>query len=396
MTRKWSNWSGSLRFAPHQLLAPKGEEELAHLVRRAAEEGQSVRVVGSGHSSSPLVETHGTLVSLEHLRRIEVHDVESCEVTIAGGVTLDQAGRALLAQGLAFSNLGDIDSQTVAGAIGTGTHGTGLQLPTIAAHLVGARLVAGTGEILEVGIEDDPEGIQALRVSLGVLGIITALRLRLVPAFQLRKRRWCTGVEECALHFDELARAHRHVDFYWYPRSDEVKLRTMDSADEAPSDIPFARLLDEQIGWSSQVIPNVRELRFEEMEYAVPLERGLACFAEVRDRIKARWRHLVGWRVLYRTVAPDDTYLSMSSGRPTATISLHQSNTLPFWPFFRDVEPLFCAHDGRPHWGKQHTHRAPELRPLYPMWDRFLDVRQRIDPAGVFLTPYLCNLLGIA
>jgi FAD/FMN-containing dehydrogenase len=396
VSREWSNWSGSLRFAPNQTRAPEDEEQLAHLVRRAAQAGASVRVVGSGHSSSSLVATSDILVSLEHLRTIRGRDGEPGEVTIGGGVTLDQAGKALLERGLACANLGDIDSQTVAGAIGTGTHGTGLGLPTIAAHLVGGHLVTGTGDIVGFGIEDDPERVRALRVSLGVLGIVTALRLRLVPAFRLRKRQWCARTDDCVLHFAALATAHRHVDFYWYPRSDEVKIRTMDPADDAPADVPFARLLGEEIGWSNEVIPNTRQLRFEEMEYALPLERGLACFAEVRDRTIARWRHLAGWRVLYRTVAPDDTYLSMASGRPTATISLHQNNTLPFWPFFRDIEPIFRAHEGRPHWGKQHTLRAPELRPLYPMWDRFLDARQHVDPAGVFLTPYLRTLLGVA
>jgi FAD/FMN-containing dehydrogenase len=130
------------------------------------------------------------------------------------------------------------------------------------------------------------------------------------------------------------------------------------------------------------------------MEYALPAEQGLACFREVRLRIKERWRQRVGWRILYRTIAADDAYLSLAYGRATTTISLYQKNTQPFWDFFRDIEPIFRAHGGRPHWGKKHSLEADALRPLYPEWDRFLAIRQGVDPAGVFLNPYLRGLLG--
>jgi FAD/FMN-containing dehydrogenase len=238
--------------------------------------------------------------------------------------------------------------------------------------------------------------LNAARVSLGALGMLTELQLQLVPAYQLCKRTWCAGVDDCLEHFAVLAQAHRNIDFYWYPRSDEVKIRTMDLLDAAPAALPFARLLHEEVGWSSEITPNVRELRFEEMEYALPVEHGLACFREVRQRIKARWRHLVGWRVLYRTAAADDALLSPAHGRTTATISLHQNATLPFREFFADVEPMLRTYGGRPHWGKQHTLRADQLRPLYPEWDRFLDVRQQLDPGGVFLNDALRALLGVA
>jgi FAD/FMN-containing dehydrogenase len=170
----------------------------------------------------------------------------------------------------------------------------------------------------------------------------------------------------------------------------------MDPVDVSAAELPFARLLAEEIGWSHEVIPNARELRFEEMEYALPAAQGLACFREVRRRVKDHWRQSVGWRVLYRAVAADDAYLSLAHGRSTVTISLHQNATLPFREYFSDIEPIFRAHGGRPHWGKKHTLRAVALRPLYPGWDRFLEIRQRMDPGGVFLNPYLRELLGVS
>lgn len=395
MAQEWVNWSGSLRFTPGRFVAPDSEEALVSLVKQASSSGKTVRVVGSGHSSSPLVATAGPLVSLRAFRSLITHDQARCQATIGAGITLHEAGKMLLPLGMAFANLGDIDRQTVAGAFSTGTHGTGLSLPPLAAQFIGGRLVTGSGAVLAFDMRD-PAFLNAARVSLGALGMLTELQLQLVPAHRLCKWTWCAGIDDCLEHFAALALAHRHVDFYWYPRSDEVKIRTMDPLDAAPAALPFARLVQEDVGWSSEITPNVRELRFEEMEYAVPVEHGLACFRDVRQRIKARWRHLVGWRVLYRTAAADDAFLSPAQGRATATISLHQNATLPFREFFADVEPLLRTHGGRPHWGKHHTLRAAQLRPLYPEWDRFLDVRQQLDPGGVFLNNALRGLLGVA
>jgi FAD/FMN-containing dehydrogenase len=395
MTQEWVNWSGSLRFTPGRCVAPESEDELAALVAGAASRGQPVRVVGTGHSSSPLVATAGLLISLREFRSLIAHNQEHCQATIGAGMTLHEAGKQLLDVGMAFANLGDIDRQTVAGAFSTGTHGTGLSLSPLAAHLIGGRLVTASGEVVTFDTRD-PSLLNAARVSLGALGVLTALQLQLVPAHQLRKTTWCAGIDDTLEHFAALAEAHQHVDFYWYPRSDEVKLRIMDPVDAPSATLPFARLLREEVGWSNEITPNLRELRFEEMEYAVPVEQGLACFREVRQRIRERWRHLVGWRVLYRTTAADDAFLSLAHGRTTATISLHQNATLPFREFFVDVEPLMHMYGGRPHWGKQHTLRAAQLRPLYPEWDRFLGIRQRSDPGGVFLNDALCDLLSVA
>ena len=395
MEQVWTNWSGSLSFRPGAIVRPSSEEELAAIVCHARDQGRTVRVAGTGHSSSPLVETSDILVTLETLQGVLAYDRSRCEATIGAGMTIHDAGQALGRLGMAFSNLGDVDYQTAAGAFGTGTHGTGVNLPGLASHLIGGRLVNGHGEIEEFGTEDDLNLVRALRVSLGAAGIFTALRLRLVPAYKLRKREWCTRIDDCLAHFDELAATCRQVDFYWYPRSDEAKIRTTDLIDADPPTLPSARLVDEATGWSHEVIPNARELRFDEMEYGVPAEAGARCFVDVRQRIKARWRHIVGWRVLYRTMAADEMDLSIAYERPTVTISIHQNATLPYEEFFADIEPIFRAYGGRPHWGKKHSLRADDLQPLYPRWDRFLQARQQIDPEGVFLNAYLRDLLGI-
>jgi FAD/FMN-containing dehydrogenase len=372
---------------------PTSEEDVVALVRAARAAGRTLRPVGTGHSSSEILCTDSVLVRGE-LSGIRSSDATAKEVTVGANTTLKDLGSALLEMGFAIHNYGDVDVQTVAGAVATGTHGSGRQLQNLATMLIGARVVTGTGEIAEYSIEMHSDILRALRVSLGTLGICTALRIRVLPAYELHRREWCTSVDAALSHLDELADRCRNLDFYWYPRSDEVKLRTLDEPGQLPDSLPYARLVDDQCGPASKILPRTRELRFEEMEYAVPASAGPDCFREVRERMKARHRREVAWRVLYRLVRADDAYLSTAHGQDVATISLHHNAGLPFWDFFRDIEPIFRAHRGRPHWAKKHTLGAAELRPLYPQWDRFLDIQRRLDPDGVFMSPQLDALLG--
>lgn len=393
MVEELVNWSGSLRFRPGRRERPTTEDEVSRIVRRAAAEGKTVRPAGTMHTSSPLFVTDDVLVSLEHLRGVESYDPGQNEATVRPGTPLHDMGDALHAHGLAVPNLGDVDVQQVVGAISTGTHGTGRGLQSLSCMLVGGRILTAEGEVMVFSIEDDPEFVRAARVSLGTLGIFTALRLRLLPAYDLHRQEWCTTNDRCRTHIEELAAENRNFDFYWYPRSDTVKLRTWNRPGEEPGDIPYAKNVEDRTGPAHRMLSKTRGLKFDEMEYALPAEVGYECFEEVRTAVLEKHRRNVGWRVLYRTVAPDDSYLSMAYGRPTVTISLHQNATLPLWDYFGDIEPIFRKYGGRPHWAKKHTLRAGDLRPLYPEWDRFRRIRRRMDLEGVFMSPYLYDLL---
>lgn len=398
MPEEFRNWSGSLRFTPAERCTPRTEEEVADRVRRAAEQGRTVRPVGSGHSSVALAATDDVLMSLEGMTGMVSHDTRAHRATVLPGTGLADAGRQFARVRLAMENLGDVDYQAVAGAIGTGTHGTGLRLPNLSAALVGGRLVTGTGEVVpfgeDAGPRHDRDLLHAVQVSLGSLGVLTSLTLRLVPEYRLHRVNWCTHIDWVLENFDELARRNRHFDFYWYPRSDLAQVRTLNEHGHEPDlTPPDGRLHREESGPGHEIIPNVRDLRFEEMEYMLPLDRGLECFRAVRERVGQHHRHHVGWRVLVRTVAPDEALISNCRHRPTMTVALLQNNTLPYREYFADMEPLLRDFGGRPHWGKKHSLTAAELRPLYPAWDTFQDLRRRLDPGGVFLNDYLRTLL---
>lgn len=388
----WSNWSGSVVCRPSRIERPRDEEELAAGVRRAAGAGLAVRAFGSGHSFSPVAATDGVLMSLDALAGVESHDASRGEAWIRAGSKLHDLGEPLLALGLAMENLGDVDVQSLGGALGTGTHGTGRTLRNLSANVTALRLVDASGEVRTFDGEGDGDLLRAARVSLGMLGVITAARLRLVPAYRLHERVRRIAMEACLEELDAGIVGHRHYEFFWYPRKDLAEVKTLD-----PTDAPEASVAGregERIGWSARILPSLRELKFFEMEYAVPAESGRACFLAVRERIRARHPG-VAWPVEYRTLAGDDAFLSTASESDRVTLSIHQDGTLPYRDFFADVEPILREFGGRPHWGKLHTAGPAELWPRYPRMDAFLAARARLDPEGRFLNHHLRKLFGL-
>lgn len=393
MGREWRNWSGSLRFTPREQVAPADENALRALVDRARRTSTKLRPVGSGHSSSPLVRTDDVLVSLTGLARTVRRHEDPHLATVSAGASLGELGEALYEAGLAMDNLGDVNVQSVAGATATGTHGTGLRFGSLSTQVVGVRMVTGTGELLDISAEQNGDLLPAARLSLGALGVVTRMTLRLSPTYHLRRRSWCSSIAWTLEHLHQLQRQNRNMDFYWYPRTDTTQIRTLNLRGEDPDPTPAGEPRTTETGPSHRTIPRHRELRFEEIEYAIPSEAFHACFAEIRRRVLNRHRAGVVWRILVRTVAEDDIWLSAAYDRATTTIACMQNSSLPHQEYFDDVEAVFRQHDGRPHWGKKHSLTARELRGLYPQWGRFAEVRRRLDPDDVFLTPDLARLL---
>jgi FAD/FMN-containing dehydrogenase len=391
--KEWTNWSGSLRFTPAKYVTPKRGSDLRKLILAHRKTGTRIKLAAAGHSSSPLVKTTDTLVNLKHFKGIVRHDTEEATVTLGAGMSVHECNMALQDIGLALFNTGDVDVQTLAGAISTGTHGSGRGLQNLASVLQGVRLVNARGEVMEYDEKRHPDVMKAMRVSLGVFGIFTELTVKVVPLFRMRRLEICTTTDDCVRHFDELADQNRNLDFYWYPRSDDAKIRILNEPGEGTSTFSFPyKCKEDDEDFVGKVLPKHRELRFDEMEYALPREAGLACFEAVRNRIRERHRKEVAWRVLVRSIAKDDFYLSPHHGRESISISLHHNAGLPFGAFFSDLEPVFIDYGGRPHWAKIHHMKAAQLRPLYPMWDRFQMIRQAIDPEDFFMNDYLKQL----
>jgi FAD/FMN-containing dehydrogenase len=388
----WTNWSGAISSSPRRIVRPRDEDELAVAVAESARRGEVVRVAGSGHSFVPLCDASGgTLVSLENLSGVIAVDAAAGEATVWAGTRIFELGEPLRAAGFAMTTMGDIDRQAIAGAIATGTHGTGFAVQSIPNQVVGLRLVAGGGEVRELRLEGaGADVMRAARVSLGALGVMSQVRLRLVPAFRLHERTWFEAPDECMARLDERIHATRHFEFFWMPVKDACFMKTLQPTEREVDPMPDRK--GERIDWSDRVFPSERNVKFNEIEFSMAAEHGPACFAELRALMLGRFKGEVEWPLEYRTVAPDDVHLSPAFGRWTVSISAHQGAELPHLPFFREVEAVFRAHGARPHWGKWHSHRAAELRALYPRWADFQRVRGAMDPAGTFLNDYLRGL----
>jgi L-gulonolactone oxidase len=427
--RRIANWSRLVRFRPARIERPADRAGIVAAVRAAASGGAPLRAVGGAHSFTPLIETEGTLLSLDAYQGVEAVDAAALRATVRGGTRLRRLNAELAAAGMAMENLGDIDRQSIAGAVSTGTHGTGLGLGSLSTQVESLELVTAEGEVVECSPARETELFSAAQVSLGALGVIARLTLRVVPAYRLRYERWHEPMEQCLQRLAERRQAHRHLEFYWFPHSDTVQVKQHDITDEPARPRPLRRfvggLLVDNVGFgllcaacrlrpslspavsrffarvagegvdvdrSDRVLVSRRMVHFQEMEYALPVERAPDALRELRDWI-ATGQAPVCFPVEFRYVRKDEAFLSPSFGRDSAYIAVHAYRGMEFRRYFDAAEAIFRGHGGRPHWGKLHSLDARALAPRYPMWDRFQAVRRRLDPAGLFLTPYLRRLL---
>jgi FAD/FMN-containing dehydrogenase len=385
---EWRNWSGKQRAEPCEIVRPASEEAVVAEILRAREAGRRVRCVGAAHSHSPLAATDGVLLDLESLAGVVSCDREARRATVRAGTRLHQLGLPLREAGLGLVNMGDIDRQAVAGAVATGTHGTGRALGCLPSAVVGVRLATADGEIVDCGPARKPQLFAAARLGLGSVGVVLALELAVREAYRLREVIWLEALDAVLGRTDELAAAHRHFEFFWFPGREKAVCKRIDETDDPP-EYPLRE--GTRCAWSYEVLPSHRPDKHTEMEYSVPAERGPACFAELRELVTREFPDLA-WPLEYRTVAADDVWLSMASGRPTVTISVHQDAALDDEPLFRACEAIFLRHEGRPHWGKVHYLDGAALAERHPHWQDWWRVRDAHDPDGLFLNDAMAAL----
>jgi FAD-linked oxidoreductase len=420
---QWRNWSGSVEAHPRSIARPRTEAELARLVAEA----ETVRVVGAGHSFMPLCATDGLLLNLSELEGEPVVAPDRRTVDAPAGWSLARLTEALWKQGLSLANQGDVNPQSVAGAVSTGTHGTGKELGSLAAMARGFRIVTATGEALDCDATTRPELYQAARLSLGLLGVVTRITMEVMPAYHLEETIERKPLAEVMESFDGWAAERRHVEFFVFPYADDVILKTLRPAEpegefkpsqdigetafrlacetghRLPSTIPGSQKLmmkamgktTRRVGPAWRIFPSDRTVPFEEMEYEVPRAAGLQTIKACLDHIR-KARLPVTFPFEFRWVAGDDIWLSPFHAGPCASISMHQFAPMGYAEVFAAVEPILRAAGGRPHWAKRHTLTESQIHALYPRAADFLAVRQTVDPGAKFANPLLRGLFGIA
>ena len=429
----WRNWAGNQRTTARRVERPGSLDELVAVVRETRDEGLTVKPVGSGHSFTSIAATDGVRLVLDAYDTPVRIDREARRVTVQAGMTLRRLNELVASHGLAMSNLGDIDSQTVSGAISTGTHGTGARYGGLATFVDELELVTGTGEVVRCSETEEPEIFAAARVGLGALGVISQVTLRCEDAFALHVDERPMPLATVLHELDELAASNEHFEFWWFPHTDRVAAKRLNRMDPGDTPRPLSRarewwedtvLENAGIGAASRLgrrfprlIPSVnrgmmrafsprvfsdrsdrafcspRHIRFTEMEYAVPRAHARQAFAAIQDVIDR-----LGVRttipVEVRFAAADDIWLSHSYGRDSAYFAVHQFVGMEYEPYFRAVEQAMIDLGGRPHWGKLHYSEAASLAERYPKFTDFLAVRDRLDPDRLFTNDYLTRVLA--
>ncbi|PKW26402.1 D-arabinono-1,4-lactone oxidase [Phycicoccus duodecadis] len=433
MTPAWRNWGGNVVAHPAVVTDVSTVDGVVAAVRSAAGRGRTLRVAGAGHSFTPLVATDGTLLRVDGLRGVVGVDRDRMRVRVAAGTPLYELNPALQALGLALPNLGDIDRQTISGAIATGTHGTGTRRQGIAAAVGGLTLVLADGSLLRCSADEQPEVFEAARVGLGALGVVVEVELQCVASFRLHARESGESFTEVLGGIHALADAHDHLDMHWFPHTDRVLVKRNDvvGPGEGPGPLPRwrARLDDDLLANrvfegvnrvaarvpgtvvrvnrlsaralgarefaddSWKVFCSSREVRFVESEYAVPRASVEPVLRELRGWFE-RTREPVPFPVEVRFTGADDVWLSTAYQRENAYVAVHQYHRMDGTRLFAAFEAIVAEHEGRPHWGKLHTLGADRLRALYPRFDDWRAVRDRLDPGRLFTNTYLRHVLG--
>ncbi|MFK4789468.1 D-arabinono-1,4-lactone oxidase [Microbacterium sp. ZW T5_56] len=436
MTRlggSWQNWGRSASITPQRVERPRTPEAVQRAVVAAGQRGLEIKAVGAGHSFTGIAVAPGVLLDLSDLTGLVSADAARARVTLLAGTRLHQIPGLLAPYGLAMQNLGDIDRQSISGAISTGTHGTGAGFGGLATQVVGVTAITAAGEFLRIDEDNQPELLGAFALGLGALGILVEVTLQCVPAFVLHALERPEPLGDVLESVHERVAGADHFEFYWFPHTDTALTKTDTRLPESavrhplpavgkwldetvlsngvyrvacaagtaiPAVIPpFSRLATKLTGnreytdLSHRVLTQSRTVRFREMEYALPVAEVVPAFRELKELIERR-----GWRISFpvevRFAAADDRWLSTAHDRASAYIAVHR-----YWredpsAYFTAVEEIMCAHGGRPHWGKMHTRTAEDLRDVYPRFDDFVALRDQLDPDRLFRNRYLDRVLG--
>lgn len=431
---RWRNWAGNQQASPARVVHAYSTRDVVDAVRDAVRDGLTVKPIGAGHSFTAIAVTDGVQLDLGGLRGI-VSRSDDARVRVRAGTTLNELSRTLLASGLALPNLGDIDVQSVAGAISTGTHGTGARHTGLAGYVTALQLVTGAGEVVEADATTNPELFAAARVGLGAFGVLTEVEIACVPAFRMEAVEEPMSVQTLRRDLDALVDGNDHFEFFWFPYTRSVltkrnrRLAPNDRSGRPLSRARFAvedellsnALFEATCRFASavpgstrainavaakalgartytddsfKVFASPRRVRFLESEYAVPRAALGEVMADLSTWLGRTGDFATPFPVEVRFAASDDVWLSTGYERENAYIAVHQYHRLDAAPYLERFEQIVAAHEGRPHWGKLHTLDADRLRALYPRFDDARRVRDEVDPGRVFANPYLERVLG--
>lgn len=426
------NWSRYLKWNPSELCYPESENEIIQIVHKATKQQKKIRIIGSGHSFTPLCKTDDFLISLDQYQGLIHIDKATNRATVKAGTKLHLLNELLHKEGLALENMGDINVQSIAGAISTGTHGTGTTFGNISTQITKLQWINGLGEIITCDASTNPTLFKAAQISLGAFGILTEITLQCVPSYKLELKVTKKSLNEVLEQYPTINKNTRNYEFYWFPNTPYVMSKELNITDKKVDKSGIKEYLQEMVlenyafqficnlsyyipsitrgisrfaastiddhqktNYSHLVFSTQRIVRFNEMEYNIPIE----AYVDVKKEL-VNWVNKHNYDVMFpienRFVKGDDIYLSPAYQRDSAYIAVHVYHKKNFKKYFEAMESIFKAYNGRPHWGKIHQLSCAELSERYPMFEDFNMYRNQQDPKGLFLSPYLNSLFSIA
>lgn len=400
----WENWGGNQSFTYAEAVIATSDQDVVEAVRAAAAHDYGIRVTGSGHSFTPIVQTDHTLLNIAQIAGVATADSETGRATVRAGTGLADVGAPLWDAGLSLANQGDVDAQTISGAIATGTKGSGLQFGSLSSTVRGVRLVNSHGDIVTI-TEDDTELLQAAQVSIGMLGVFLDMELQCAPAYKIREQNAVLPFEEVDRKWDEFLNGYRHFSFWWLPQQGSSQMYDLG---DLPKDHCVVKLLTElpadapdveaepgaRTGRAHLIYPDATtDARFHELEYMVPAEHGRAALQTVQHLMQTKHTDQIS-PVQIRWQKSDNAYLSAQYQRDTVSVSVSGKPGTRYEPFLRELDLELQPFDARPHWGKVHFLTRDRVESLYPKYDEFQAIRRDFDPKGIFLNPHLRELFG--
>lgn len=406
MAGKWTNWVGNQSFKYQSFAQPKSEKEVVKAVKKALEKKQKIRVVASGHSFTPIVETDGLLLDLVNINGIKAVDPYKQRAYVGSGTPISALGDPLWDKGLALINQGDIDDQRIAGAISTGTHGSGTEFGSFSSILKSCRIVNGTGDVVEI-TEKTPDLLHASQVSVGMLGVMVGMELEVTKKYKLKEHIDHEPFADVMRNFHERVKKNRNFSFFWFPSEESAALYNIElPPGERATDTCHVKVFNEareseqissvpkrRIDRSYRIYPMLYSPNFHELEYFIPLEKAVDCINEMREYM-LRSLPLSIFPLEIRTCGSEDGFLSSNYKRDTLVVSVSGMPGVDYGSYLQEVDRILGRYDARVHWGKLHFLTKPQLHERYPKADKFIKIRKDFDPKGVFLNKHLSPLFS--
>ena len=400
----WTNWVGNQSCVPARIVEASNEQDVETAIVEASRSGLRLRTPGTGHSFTPVSCTDGILLDTRGLRGITAIDKTSRTARVKAHTTIAELGAPLWEAGLALKNQGDIDTQTIAGAVATSTHGSGQTLGSFSSVLSACRLVDADGKIRELSLDKTPGEMAAAQCSIGMLGIMTELTIQLAPAYHLHERIVFMPLDELRERWDQLLTEYRHFSFFWMPtdassqlygfppaKADFCMVKLYQETAEEPGSRPLPP--NERIDRSYRIYPHVFEPNFHELEYILPAASAREAFEDQREFMHRNLPDSI-FPMEVRFVAADQAWLSPKYKRDSVVISVSGKPGTDYWPYLKMCDERLFEQGGRPHWGKLHFMTGERLASQFEKYEAFKSLRRRFDPAGMFLNDHLAEMFG--